>query len=1352
MKVTAVEKTPSKVTFQGFKSIKDDLGRKGYEFNFPFDENVYDCYLEIYEVGKDKRGNYFVTDILYNSETEDGQLKLKNGSNTVNLADEYFLPEDRPFAYHYKLVNKSNPKEEYFRVDAGDVIDRTVNTGKNYEIYNIVSQNGSNVARGGSMKLVIPDNYNVGWEYNKKLFEDKYIVKNDSLMKKAMSSNKHFSNKMGGTLAGIEKAIDDGEFDGYSSIISLPIFTDDSLSSHAYWNKNCMQMSQSLGNINNYTSLQKKMFAKGLNFVSDGAFVNEGLEGIHFANVLKWGEKSPYFNWFKASGLKNGPFLLGVLGKNQEFISHKIVNSPYSYKQDSSGQIHISKNSKYDSKKPTYVQIFDSRLVTEAQKKDTENLIKAYDILDTGNPYDINTHDDTVVNYHFEVDPKIYHKNVLNLNEYNKSTKENVRLDEIAGTRFVNKFENFELEEKIESNFETWDANTDIAKLNYVYSHADTENGKNLTAVQKIARDANIKRNNNEVRDYVITSGIYWTQKTKDILTLHVAQNLKNIDKSNPKKVVEAINKSIADGVFPKKLSDDLNSDVVRNVLDGAYEVNKSLSNESFKDQIKMGIMNFPLDSVEFGDNIAGVLASPYITKRATKEDQIGVSRYDLFKQGNPHLIQEYKESYLKTQNMYENEMSNFANDIVAKVQKKLSHELSSGSEATLYGKYVLPLITPEIAKFAVVKALAPDAKVYVNDNNGEIGYDYSALKQLSLQSLGINGASPEDEALLLISKIRTGINNISAKDKDVLVNAIAKSLKGTSAESFALADMIVDRSQSGLDWRIDATKDIADMDALRDGKNDFAYAWDQVTDFWKTFNQNILKVNPNAYLVAEVTDEGDLYRANLGYQSRYDETGITRKFLDETGMTATANYSYMFNGTIKMFGKMFEKGNGMEFDVNGLPSIIYERMIGKENYLRTSNLQSLMYSYTFIGNHDKPRALHGFAMDMDQFFADLTDSNNKYYRERAYRILSDKSYGAVSEDEINKFNFDNVSSKAIAMADVMYRGFGQTIEKLAKEDNDFKKDKDAIYASIAKSIQDLAGGSYLGKNFNADAFGVKPFDIVIDTIVTQAQKEHGLKLSDKDIKKFKNEMFKSVLEPAYSKLVDSMKFLVALPGKPTLFSGDDLGATGYEEKTKNIYLQNRNYLHNEWLEDNNKAFVKQKYNELKQIMALRSRPELDALNNGAPFTLKLQEVSNGDNKASVSAILRQNTDGRMAVSIFNTAGITHDPAQSNTVLPMYFNDNKIVLDEDVKNSQIGLRGGLQEGARFVNANNADDVYYVHKYGNSYCLEHHDKSPICMNDRTMVLYHVPEKSRVFHTGTIEYKVPSIQAAQAYATI
>lgn len=131
-------------------------------------------------------------------------------------------------------------------------------------------------------------------------------------------------------------------------------------------------MASSLGNINNYASLQRKMFAHGLNFVSDGAFVNEGLEGVHFKHMLKWGVDSPYFNWFRASGLKDNPLSMGVFVKNKDFISHKIVNSPYTYTQNKIGLVSIKKKSKgdptYDPKKPTYIQFFDTRLVSNTEK------------------------------------------------------------------------------------------------------------------------------------------------------------------------------------------------------------------------------------------------------------------------------------------------------------------------------------------------------------------------------------------------------------------------------------------------------------------------------------------------------------------------------------------------------------------------------------------------------------------------------------------------------------------------------------------------------------------------------------------------------------------------------------------------------------------------------------------------------------------------------------------------------------------------------------------------------------------------------------------------------------------------
>ena len=298
--------------------------------------------------------------------------------------------------------------------------------------------------------------------------------------------------------------------------------------------------------------------------------------------------------------------------------------------------------------------------------------------------------------------------------------------------------------------------------------------------------------------------------------------------------------------------------------------------------------MNTPLDSFEFGDNLVAVFASPLISKRATNAKDIGVSRYDLYKQGNKNLQLKYKETYEKMDNLYKNEMSNYAMKVLETVQQNSNIKLFEGDKVTELGQYTLPLILPEIAKYAVVESLAPKVKVNVDDTSGEIAYDYNSLKNVHLQSLGItNPSSPEDEADMVISKMRKGISKLSVTPDSPIVKSIEKSLNGTSANSFKLADLIIDKTQSGLDWRIDATKDIADIEALRNGNNNFDYTWQSVINFWKDFNQGVLSKNPNAYTVAEITDEGDLHRIGLGHWSDkfHSQNDIIQKFQRETGI-----------------------------------------------------------------------------------------------------------------------------------------------------------------------------------------------------------------------------------------------------------------------------------------------------------------------------------------------------------------------------------------------------------------------------------------------------------------------------------
>ena len=108
---------------------------------------------------------------------------------------------------------------------------------------------------------------------------------------------------------------------------------------------------------------------------------------------------------------------MGVFGKKTNHVTHRIVNSKYNYESQSDGTVKITANKNYDSKAPTYIQIYDDRLVNADNLSDKE-LIKAYDKLNTDNHLEINNHNDTVVPYSFRVDSDAYKRNVEILNEY----------------------------------------------------------------------------------------------------------------------------------------------------------------------------------------------------------------------------------------------------------------------------------------------------------------------------------------------------------------------------------------------------------------------------------------------------------------------------------------------------------------------------------------------------------------------------------------------------------------------------------------------------------------------------------------------------------------------------------------------------------------------------------------------------------------------------------------------------------------------------------------------------------------------------------------------------------------------
>ena len=391
----------------------------------------------------------------------------------------------------------------------------------------------------------------------------------------------------------------------------------------------------------------------------------------------------------------------------------------------------------------------------------------------------------------------------------------------------------------------------------------------------------------------------------------------------------------------------------------------------------------------------------------------------------------------------------------------------------------------------------------------------------------------------------------------------------------------------------------------------------------------------------------------------------------------------------------------------------------------------------------------------MGLFYTDLMDNNSAKdfeYRRKAYQVINDKYLDYISDNEVNRYDFSRVSPKAVAMADAIRPAFINVLnEYRSKYPDIFGSDENfnSVFIPISKAITDLANGVYKGETFDADAFGIKPIDVAVSMVLKQAKAEYGLSLPRGFDEKYENEVFEAVMTPALTKLLGIMKILVAIPGLPTLFDGDDAGTTGYETKTKNMFVQCRQRNHDEWLTEGNskyKEFLK-KYNKyLDSVMKVRKNPKCNALNNGSIHTLPLNTAQSGE---KISSIFRQSTDGRMAISIINPTGLHNDFRSNYRQRDIYI--DKLYLDDPSGN--VGI-SGLREGLKFVNANDESDVYYTRVENGRYYLVRNYNGvdvPTPLNDTTLILYHVPENGvPLTFTGSCMVKPQAKFVAGAYA--
>lgn len=1114
MFVNKISSVAQNVGFKGYEHVKNEVGETVMKFNYPYDSANEDCEVQIFRVERLDNYDYKVV------ETPIARIPLKPEGVNVNIQDITNLDKEDAFAYKVVLTDKKTGVSRE-AADTGVKI-KQLNNGNfgfrltddygkdpisNYK-YTLVTRKGTTPMVQGAGYLITPDSYMPGARY--KGFSDSNtgeIEYDEKYQKETENSVKHFSRVYGGNLAGMELMIPKIKEQGYTVLFSTPIANGAKGWSLGYWNKNNMQVSPGMGNTENFASFFRKLYANGMKYVYDGTFTSEGLEGIHFQYARRWAEQNPQtYYWFRMNGLKNSNLGLGVIPKNAEHLRYRVINSPYKYELQSDGTYKNVGNPDYKADKETLFQIYDSTQPGEDQLKALDEAIVNYSNLKAGDPLSINTHDDTVINFVFQIDPKEYARRIDVINDLNKKYDKKISLDSTEGAVLAGQFSNFKINRKTEGGFVTWDANTDLVKMNYHISGYDEKQLQSI--VSPTERDYErqmIIRGTKEVQDMAIQAGKYWTGKVKDIQTAYTAKTIGSA------KTTEAIKKLAAERKLPEKAV--LSSEALDNILNGNYMLEpKGLMSRD--DVTVKSLMRMPLDALEFGENTVGVLSTSYFSNRATTDETIGVSRFDLMKQNNPHLVEPYAKTYNKVNNLFTNQLKGFADEIINKVNESSSEKLiDKDGEYTEYGEYVINLVGQDIAKYALLKALGGDNFKTKILNTGELTYDYDLLmKSTSLKALGINASSPENEAKLLEEKFERGLKALTKTDINFVADSVLKRIAGTDTMSFRIAEAMVDKASAGLDWRLDAAKDVIDMDAVRNEENSFDDSWDYVINFWTKFVNGVKSENPNSNIVAEITDIPDLMRNTYGLDScPYDggtdvgqkfngEPDAFAKFFNETGVTTEAGYSYFFTDLLTSFAPGFDTGSGESYTHNA-----YKNRL--KLLLQTRSADYLRNFYTFMGNHDKPRMIHGLALDMKLFHSNLLNDGKKDFKQnREFRkdVITAMTGARRFEDapiEL-RLNADNnnyfltASTMAAAMnkllMDVVYEDLGSSVSENDK-------------ARIIDALIDLANGNYLGGGVTEPMSKIKlpqisSLEAAFSEVLSIAE-ARGLKLTDAERK-----------------------------------------------------------------------------------------------------------------------------------------------------------------------------------------------------------------------------------------------------------
>lgn len=1225
-----------------------------------------------------------------NLKTSDLKLCMQKVARTLGLGKyknaRVYDVDKEVKEYDIKSQDGKNPQLEiptsraergyFFKIDGKKVLDPGrmcnafndkllgINT-TDAKVINVLGDFGEvTVNKAGNMVLIFPDS-----------LTNKHDKKRNCV------------NQLGGKLENITKMVEEFQNAGYRRLVLTPT-TSDPLSSHKYWAVNLYQTDKGLGTEKDYDEMISIANRNGINIVSDAAFGKTGIASYQFQDVLMRGKNSPYWNYYSINDLDNGLIDIGVLTEDTSNIGFKFINSP--------------NRSDYDAKKDTYVQIFDKRLVTDEEATSNE-IIMGYqnDNVPKDKQNDFIGSNRAVVPYYFPVNP----------NEIKGNKEKKFDINSLE-------FENYRISKSKYVGFDQWDGMQDLVKEKFYMDNMDNLNF-NLTQGEYEKRQKGCWK----VQDAEVLAGVYSTKRVANVINEDTAIILHDMgvmgkDASQILDMIKGESSAIKNMV--KTAPNRIDKESIENSLNDKYLIKNVDFFSNADDYLTKELMSVPFETLDVSQSLLATLSSSAISKRASVENEVGKTRYEVMKGYNDgdydvkpyeNVQKEDLKSYKATDEMFTQILVPMAKDVLKSIETN-DKKIFDGDKLTDVGRYAIKFMASDIFKFFMYKALNNDIKPEVDKKTGRLYYNLSFEQRegLSLRRLNsFNRTNPENDALNVVNSLKKGLGNVTDADKKELADILKKRFEKYDKTSLKLASMLIDKAETGLDWRLDAAKDVSSINLLRAHQETYDNVMDNVTRFWKKFDNAIYKQNPHAYVVGEFTAMEEFHPGYYKDNRYYADTNLKyptdiiaeSQIREDSNMTSAANFNFTY-GLVGCFGLDSETGEankeGKGEDPLGflMSRFMPANWASCSGFSTSDDIRRINQSYTFAENHDKPRILSVFALDMQLLFSQF---DNEEHKQMAAKVVNG---GDFKNTNYSSIDFTKLSAKSIAMGYRLNQAIDATKDKLGLSDSEIKDLRDTIGKLSSSDVKQ-----------SNEAFGVKPINDAIGDVIEQSQAMKSKTVAEKA--QVADKILEEIIKPAASKYVRLYKMLSTLPGCTTDYLGTSMGLSGWEATSKNPYQQCRAAIPEkdklpQWLKD---CLLE----PVAEIQNMKNSEKLSPLVDGDTYVLPFTQKDSVDKNINVAkrvgdgmdvrlaSLLRYNQEGDVIINVYNFDGIdnkNNTDVVQNTDLEL---EELVVYDPNGSQDARLSPFRFKDGAKFkIQGDDTNEEYIIQNKSDGQCV------------------------------------------------